>query len=229
MDLRIEYKNATHQQTMDLFSRFYSQELMTKTTKSTQIAAEEAAKKAVVVSDEAAALIKKSDNSSFLAAVPTIEQVAELAAQFADKVPENRYSIAQLQGYLLCSKRDPRGAVNNIDEWVGDREKEQAEKDARLAKRAAERAKWLKMEKFRQKKEKQMEVDAEKEMLAEAEQAEKLEKEMENAADEDDAAEKKEKKEDEETKEDESKAADAASDKDSEPEMVESVTPLSSS
>ncbi|KAG8946877.1 hypothetical protein FRC04_011304 [Tulasnella sp. 424] len=229
MDLRIEYKNATHQQTMDLFSRFYSQELMTKTTKSTQIA-EEAAKKAVVVSDEAAALIKKSDNSSFLAAVPTIDQVAELAAQFADKVPENRYSIAQLQGYLLCSKRDPRGAVKNIDEWVGDREKEQAEKDARLAKRAAERAKWLKMEKFRQKKEKQMEQDAEKEMLAEAEQAEKLEKEMENAADEDDAAEKKEKKEDEEdTKEDESKTADAASDKDSEPEMVESVTPSSSS
>lgn len=196
---------------------------MTKTTKSTQIA-EEVAKQAVVVSDEAAALIKKSDNSSFLASVPTVDEVAELAVTFAEKVPENRYSIAQLQGYLLCSKRDPRGAVKNIDEWVGEREKEQAEKDARLAKRAAERAKWLKMEKFRQKKEKLMEQDAEKEMLAEADQAEKLEKEMEEHAD----AEDEEKKEDE-TKEDESKTADAASDKDSEPEMVESVTPLSSS
>ncbi|KAG9012626.1 hypothetical protein FRB90_006569, partial [Tulasnella sp. 427] len=153
--------------------------------------------------------------------------VAELAVKFAEKVPENMYSIAQLQGFLLCSKRDPRGAVGSIDEWVEEREKEQAEKDKRLAKRASERAKWLKMEKFRQKKDKQMEQEAEKEMLAEAEEAEKLEKEMENAADDEEKKEGAEEKEGE-VKEEESKPVDAASDKDSEPEIVEPVTPLSS-
>lgn len=227
MDLLVEYKNATRQQTIDLFSRFYSQELMTKTTKSGLEAAQSASntnppEKTIVLSDEAAALIKKSDNSSFLSAVPTVEQVAELAVEFAAKVPENRYSIAQLQGYLLCSKRDPRGALRGVDEWVAEREKEQAEKDARLAKRALERAKWLKMEKYRQKKEKQMEQEAEKEMLAEAEEADKLEKEM-------DETEGEEKKDGEPKKEEEEvKPVDAGSDKDSEPEIVESVTPLSS-
>ncbi len=173
MDLRVEYKNANRQQIVDLFSRFYSQELMTQSTQSAQNS--EAAKQAktIVLSDEAAALVKRSDNSSFLSAVPTKEDVAKLAQAFADKVTENTYSIAQLQGFLLCSKRDPHGALHNIDEWLADREKEVADKAARLAKRALERAKWLKMENFRAKKSKQMELEADKELLEEAEKEEK--------------------------------------------------------
>lgn len=222
MDLLVEYKLATRQQIIDLFARFYSPDLMTRTAKSTQ-GAKEPIHTAIVVSDEAASLVKKSDNSSFfVGSMPTAAEIAELAVQFADKVPESQYSIAQLQGFLLCSKRNPHGAIRSIDQWLADREKEQADKEARLAKKAEEKAKWLKKEKFRQKKEKQMEEEMEKEMLAEEEEAKKSENVQEKeghdsgGVDERHAA------------DDDLKAPDGASDKDSEPVIVESVRPSSS-
>ncbi|KAG8937612.1 hypothetical protein FRC04_010550, partial [Tulasnella sp. 424] len=90
MDLIVEYKLATRQQTIELFTRFYSRDLMTRTSKSTPVS-KEATHTTIVVSDEAASLVKKSDNSSFLvASVPTAAEIAELAKQFADKVPEGR-------------------------------------------------------------------------------------------------------------------------------------------
>ncbi|KAG8946876.1 hypothetical protein FRC04_011303 [Tulasnella sp. 424] len=217
MDLLVEYKLATRQQTIDLFTRFYSRDLMTRTSKSIPVS-KEASHTTIVVSDEAASLVRKSDNSSFLvASVPTAAEIAELAKQFADKVPEGRYSIAQLQGYLLSSKRNPHGAVKSIHEWVAEREKEQAEKDARLKKKAEERAKWQKKEKFRQKKEKQMEEDMEKEMLAEEEEAKKEEQGQQESAEVDS-------KDDDGAREDGLKTADSASDKSSEPVIVESIT-----
>lgn len=235
MDLRVEYKLATRQQIVDLFSRFYSQELMSKKTKSIQDAEAAAAAGEVVevkptkttkISEDALKLIKKSDNSSFLAAVPTIEQVEKLANDFADLVPADMFSIAQLQGFLLCSKRDPNGAVTGITEWVDERYKEQTDKEARLAKRAHERAKWLKMEKFRQERDKRMEQEAEKELLEEAEKEEKEQKELEEQLEKDgEEGEKKEEAEETEAGEDatEKEVSDAdASDKGSEPVMVES-------
>lgn len=220
MDLLVEYKLATRQQTIDLFTRFYSRDLMTRTPKSTQVS-KEATQTTIVVSDEAASLVKKSDNSSFLvASVPTAAEIAELAMQFADKVPEGRYSIAQLQGYLLSSKRNPHGAVKSIDEWVAEREKEQAERDARVKKKAEERAKWQKKEKFRQKKEKQMDEEMEKEMLAEEEDAKKEEQGKQESVAGDS-------KDDDGAREDGLKTADSASDKSSEPVIVESITPPS--
>ncbi|KAG9035195.1 hypothetical protein FRB95_011929 [Tulasnella sp. JGI-2019a] len=187
MDLRVEYKNATKGQAADLFTRFYSQELMIKSveaaaavTQQREDAASAAAEasaaasttvahKPKVISKEAAELIKRADNSSFVTTVPTVEEIATLATEFSEKIPEHKYSIAQLQGYLLCSKRDPRGAVTLLDEWLQIREKEDADKEERLAKRKVERQKWLKVEKFRQEKERKMELEAEKELAAEAE------------------------------------------------------------
>ncbi|KAG8880586.1 hypothetical protein FRB97_000681 [Tulasnella sp. 331] len=181
MDLRVEYKNATQGQASDLFSRFYSQELMVKSVEAANTVSqklEEAAAassgkvvapKPKVVSKEAAELIKRADNSSFITTVPTVEEIATLATMFSEKIPEHKYSIAQLQGYLLCSKRDPRGAATNLDEWLRIRVKDDEDKEERLAKRKVERQKWLKVEKFKQEKEKRLELEAEKELAAEAE------------------------------------------------------------
>ncbi|KIO28444.1 hypothetical protein M407DRAFT_22340 [Tulasnella calospora MUT 4182] len=223
MDLLVEYKLATRQQNIDLFTRFYSRDLMTRTAKSSQ-GAKEPTQTAIEVSDEAASLVKKSDNSSFFfGSVPTAAEIADLSIQFADKVPESRYSIAQLQGYLLCSKRNPRGAIMNLDQWLADREKEEADKEARRAKKAEEKAKWLKKEKFRQRKERQMDEEMEKEMLAEAEETKKSENVQEKG--EQDGGETEERR----AADDDLKTPDGASDKDSEPVMVESARPSSSS
>ncbi|KAG8975104.1 hypothetical protein FRB90_009646 [Tulasnella sp. 427] len=223
MDLLVEYKLATRQQITDLFTRFYSQDLMAKGASQSSEPGKEAAHTPIVVSAEAAALVKKSDNSTFqVLSVPTPEEIAELAVTFADKVPEGRFSIAQLQGYLLSSKRNPHGAIAGIEVWLGDREKEEAERQARVAKKAAEKAKWVKKEKFRQKKEKQMEEEMEMEMAKEDEELKKLEEELEKEGREKGAE--TDQAKDSDGEEDESgKAQDIGSD--SEPVIVNSVTP----
>lgn len=52
----------------------------------------------------------------------------ELAMEFARKVPNNEFSTAELQGYLLGNKKDPVGSVARISEWV------ENERQLRLAK-----------------------------------------------------------------------------------------------
>jgi len=41
-----------------------------------------------------------------------------LAEQFSNKIPENTISMANLQGYLIKYKNDPRSAVENADEVI---------------------------------------------------------------------------------------------------------------
>lgn len=181
MDLRVEYKNSTREQAQDLFTRFFSQDLMVKSVEAaakTQ-AAKDASKPKQEISEAAIALFKRTDNTSFISTVPTIEEIDELATSFGEKVPENKYSIAQLQGYLLCNKRDPRNAVKLFDEWLDAKLKEEGDKERRLEKRKAERQKWLKLEKFRQERDKKMQEEMEKELEAEAEAAEKAKKALE--------------------------------------------------
>ncbi|KAJ3186504.1 hypothetical protein HDU85_007324 [Gaertneriomyces sp. JEL0708] len=55
---------------------------------------------------------------------PTIsaQESEVLAQQFASVIPDRKYSIAHLQGYLMRYKRDPWGAVKNVDELVKPRD-----------------------------------------------------------------------------------------------------------
>ena len=46
------------------------------------------------------------------------EEVEELAARFADVIPERQFSMASLQGYLMLYMHDPRAAVTNAPAWV---------------------------------------------------------------------------------------------------------------
>jgi hypothetical protein len=54
--------------------------------------------------------------------------LSELADQFAGSVPEDEFSTAELQGYLLLCKMKPLDAVSGIDAWI---EQERAEKRER--------------------------------------------------------------------------------------------------
>ena len=67
------------------------------------------------------------------------EEARVLAQRFADVIPENMFALAQVQGYLLTKKMEPRGAVDGAQEWVDkeieDRRKLEELKEARRAKR----------------------------------------------------------------------------------------------
>jgi chaperone BCS1 len=54
----------------------------------------------------------------------TPAELDALAVEFADLAPDESYSVAELQGYLLNKKWDPQGAVDNLSAWLKDQEEE---------------------------------------------------------------------------------------------------------
>ncbi|TFK48186.1 P-loop containing nucleoside triphosphate hydrolase protein [Heliocybe sulcata] len=67
------------------------------------------------------------------------QDVATLADQFANKLPEHEFSTAEIQGYLLGYKTDPAAAVASVDAWVAEVEKEREEKKDKEAKKEEKR------------------------------------------------------------------------------------------
>ncbi|KAG9025880.1 hypothetical protein FRB95_009655 [Tulasnella sp. JGI-2019a] len=52
------------------------------------------------------------------------EEVDSLASRFADAVPPNVYTVAELQGYLLTRKTQPYEAVDGVRKWMEEMEEE---------------------------------------------------------------------------------------------------------
>ncbi|KAL2156663.1 hypothetical protein VTH82DRAFT_1408 [Thermothelomyces myriococcoides] len=48
----------------------------------------------------------------------TTDHLSELAVQFADQIPPGKFSQAEIQGYLLKRKYQPRRALEEVEEWV---------------------------------------------------------------------------------------------------------------
>ncbi|TFK44041.1 hypothetical protein BDQ12DRAFT_594079 [Crucibulum laeve] len=111
--------------------------------------------------------------------------LAVLAKRFADGVPEEEFSVAALQGYLLKYKAQPDAAAKGIEEWVIKeremRERLKREKEAREVREKAMREKRRKeaLAKAQEKKaleKKEEELEKVKQRLAEKEKEEELEK-----------------------------------------------------
>ncbi|KAF8625116.1 hypothetical protein AX15_005540 [Amanita polypyramis BW_CC] len=106
----------------------------------------------------------------------------KLAKKFADGVPEEEFSVAALQGYLLRNKSQPEAAANGVVEWVKSerdmKERLKREREAREAKEKLEQEKKRKeeAEKAAEKKElekKDQELEKLRGQLAEKEKADK--------------------------------------------------------
>ena len=54
----------------------------------------------------------------------------QLAATFAEKIPELTFSPAEIQGYLLCHKSSPLDAIAHVESWVEKSLDEKKKKDA---------------------------------------------------------------------------------------------------
>jgi mitochondrial chaperone BCS1 len=62
-------------------------------------------------------LIPKPTPNSFLSTGLSYSVILRLAAEFASKFPEYTFSPAEIQGFLLTRKKDPRKAITKIDDW----------------------------------------------------------------------------------------------------------------
>ncbi|KIL61117.1 hypothetical protein M378DRAFT_26203 [Amanita muscaria Koide BX008] len=96
-----------------------------------------------------------------------------LAKKFADGVPEEEFSVAALQGYLLRNKSQPEAAADGVIDWVKSeremRERLKREKEAKEAKEKADREK---------KKKEAAEKEAEKELEKKDQELEKLRQQL---------------------------------------------------
>lgn len=140
VDLQVAFTNATQEQARELFERMYeadSRPVPSPQNKGGGVdgtgsgaAAAAAAATAHTENEKSAAngyapeKIKKGQNGEALNGVGggdgplTLEKLKVIAAEFAEQIPEGHFSPAELQGFLLKRKKDPRKAVGEVGHWV---------------------------------------------------------------------------------------------------------------
>ncbi|KAI8086045.1 P-loop containing nucleoside triphosphate hydrolase protein [Halteromyces radiatus] len=63
---------------------------------------------------------KQQAEELFIKFYPHLESdyIKSLASQFASKIPDNVFSMAHLQGFLMIHKKQPEQALYKVDEWL---------------------------------------------------------------------------------------------------------------
>ncbi|KAJ7595072.1 P-loop containing nucleoside triphosphate hydrolase protein [Mycena floridula] len=111
MDVKVEYKLATSDQIEMVFRRFFPDDRYA-------IDADD-----ITVQPE----LEQNIRSPFrVIRKYTKKELQEMASQFAKITPSGRYSVAELQGYLLTKKVDPSGALKELPLWLKAQEDEKA-------------------------------------------------------------------------------------------------------
>ncbi|KAK8065661.1 mitochondrial chaperone BCS1-B [Apiospora hydei] len=138
VDLQVGFTNATREQARELFIRMYEADQGRRQQASGSGAATKTNGAAVVMAaangkDPAATEKTKrgEDGGGGPAVAPetqsamnsgdmdiSVEELTEIAEQFAAKIPETKFSPAEIQGYLLKRKKHPLKAVEETDKWV---------------------------------------------------------------------------------------------------------------
>jgi len=127
IDMRIQFSNATKEQSKELFSRMYAVDFKTVST-STTIAPRR------VQLDVFSGVVGKSEKGKpcllimekggddtvvrEMSADVVHDKILQLAAQFSAAIPEQIFSPSDIQGYLLLHKRTPLAAVEGVCQWV---------------------------------------------------------------------------------------------------------------
>ncbi|OCB90787.1 P-loop containing nucleoside triphosphate hydrolase protein [Sanghuangporus baumii] len=109
MDVKVEYKFATRYQIQETYLRFFERRFVSS-DEHTNLDVNPS----VLVPPPRPAL------SGLHSDEPPLSEgeVRSLAQHFADAIPEDMFALAQIQGYLLTKKMEPRGAVDGAPDWV---------------------------------------------------------------------------------------------------------------
>jgi chaperone BCS1 len=119
VDLQVQFTLATHEQSRDIFIRMYS------TDRDKNISEKLPKKAEKKTSRPSTPDIKKNADDEFLASLKkdTVgdivepEKLKEMAEQFANEIPEHKFSPAEIQGFLLTRKKEPRRALLEVAKW----------------------------------------------------------------------------------------------------------------
>lgn len=117
VDLQVLFTLATHEQIRDIFFRMYSTEF-----DDAKAVTAEPTPKPKPTNQKKTASQHKDDFLELLleqSKADTIdpEKLTEMAKQFADQLPEGRFSPAEIQGFLLMRKQQPSKALEEIGGW----------------------------------------------------------------------------------------------------------------
>ncbi|KAK3843077.1 MAG: BCS1 N terminal-domain-containing protein [Linnemannia gamsii] len=140
VDVRAKFGKATQSQAEELFIKFFPQPVNTdplsmSTTATTPLGRRasvdykgDISSSLTISGDSTPLLSEKQPGSPSLSTsspVPssssspkTKEQIEQMAAQFSNVIPDKKFSIAQLQGFLMGYKKTPELAVKHANEFV---------------------------------------------------------------------------------------------------------------
>ncbi|KAF1998174.1 P-loop containing nucleoside triphosphate hydrolase protein [Amniculicola lignicola CBS 123094] len=130
VDLQVQFTLATKDQTRDIFKRMYSSSADAKSSLPCLPASEKRPSSSSSTSTSTSTsktnpptkANEDYDILSLLSQVPNLdilepEELQSMADQFAAEVPENAFSPAEIQGFLLMRKKEPRRALLEVKGW----------------------------------------------------------------------------------------------------------------
>ncbi|KAE8315993.1 BCS1 N terminal-domain-containing protein [Aspergillus transmontanensis] len=166
VDYQIEFKLANRNLMMQMFQNLFRDVLP-----SIDSHLEDSETDALLLTStaEKVPLLPAADHALIRPESPEVD-MEQLAATFAEKIPELTFSPAEIQGYLLCHKSSPLDAIAHVESWgektleekkKKDAERESKEEDKNSTKDKAKKDK--KGKKSKKEKESKDESDEEKE------------------------------------------------------------------
>ncbi|UKZ72736.1 hypothetical protein TrVFT333_000370 [Trichoderma virens FT-333] len=108
VDVQVRFSNASSIQAGELFHRMYEVSRQNETTKMTVVG--ELPDK----SNEQPAAMHDAEELEEI----TADEMKEISEEFGRRIPEDVFSPAEIQGFLLKRKKSPRRALEEISEWV---------------------------------------------------------------------------------------------------------------
>lgn len=117
VDVQVAFKNATSQQASELFFRMYEEVSPRQPVRDDGAACKKAA---AAEKDDVAdrPATNTAPSRTRQGGVVTVDQVRAIAAKFGEQIPDGALSPAEIQGFLLNRKKDPRKALEDVTGWV---------------------------------------------------------------------------------------------------------------
>ncbi len=126
VDMQVEFTLATRDQIRDIFIRMYSNEhdkVPKRRSRSGLMngVLNPASNGSLNGSAKAVNAINGINNINGINEINGVngysERLRKLAETFADRIPEGKFSPAEIQGFLLTRKKEPRRALEQVEEW----------------------------------------------------------------------------------------------------------------
>ncbi|KAK8031695.1 mitochondrial chaperone BCS1-B [Apiospora arundinis] len=130
VDLQVGFTNATREQARELFIRMYEADQgrrqqahpngAARMNGTTVTSSGKDPVEAKLIDDRDEPAVDPETQSAMNSGDMdiSVEELPEIAEQFAAKIPDLKFSPAEIQGYLLKRKKHPLKAVEETDKWV---------------------------------------------------------------------------------------------------------------